>query len=740
MNVNKRHRFLDISIRTFLFIIFLFGVWGYLFVNQSIFAKVPFIGILIISLVLFLLTFKHPVKYTRWINDLALWFRFNQLDLLISILLMIGAFIVFRLTMAPGFVDINIDSLFWLYNLISVTPISYLGTTPYSLYFWAAEIFGFLFIKDSNFWVNFVSLFFAVLNVPIIYFLCLRLKKLLLKNEESNIFQSALWSWAPRLLSITLTSWYVFCWLYWMYALIIEVLVVNVFFVLITLTFLFWWLEKKSRWALIMGFFTFGLSLGTHSTNILLAPGLVLLVVMEIPRILHRKKLIFQMAIAFLVGISQFIWVPFTGNDYKGSFIFSIINYYWSFFHDRNHMGGTFSAFSTFLSLRDTTFFERIIEVFGAIIDQFGWIGIIFGCLGIFFITKRHLHLSAFLFVSFVIQVLFYSQTRYFDWRTYLLVMHLNWALFIFAGLLMCLTWLKKMFKNSSYQFKQSMIVLLFSGCLVSTFIPIHNNWSVVDLSEASYIDDFCEHVLYQLPDGSVLYDQMYSFEFEKTFCEVYTQQDADIYAEPYFHVREHEVMEGQFIAIGYVNDEMRERDTSIFLNGNCLAPVLYGNYGPDVPENYSGSKYPQILYQVRDTDSVYQEKVLSQSAAETYISKDFGKVTFNGYSLHSPIISEDMLTLDMYWTIEDLSLEQPSIKVVVWLREQAIGEFFMGEKMLTDCLAERITHAPFSFHDAIRMIIPSTIPDGETMLSLEFFEGDDPLGISIPLELIIIE
>ncbi len=97
---------------------------------------------------------------------------------------------------------------------------------------------------------------------------------------------------------------------YWSQAVLTEVYAVNVFVMTVQLNLLVAWSRRRTP-ALLIGFaFVFGLSPGTHMSNLGLAPAYALFILLVDPAILRRPRTIAAMLAAFLLGLAQFAWLP----------------------------------------------------------------------------------------------------------------------------------------------------------------------------------------------------------------------------------------------------------------------------------------------------------------------------------------------------------------------------------------------------------------------------------------------
>lgn len=97
---------------------------------------------------------------------------------------------------------------------------------------------------------------------------------------------------------------------YWSQAVLTEVYAVNVFVMTITLNLLVAWSHRRTDAWLVAFAFVFGLSPGTHMSNLGMALGYALFILVVDPAILRRPGLILAMLAVFVLGLAQFAWLP----------------------------------------------------------------------------------------------------------------------------------------------------------------------------------------------------------------------------------------------------------------------------------------------------------------------------------------------------------------------------------------------------------------------------------------------
>jgi hypothetical protein len=164
--------------------------------------------------------------------------------------------------------------------------------TGYPLFTWLAALFAYaLPVGDVAFRTNAMCAVLAAAGVAGVYVLARQLG-----------LRPLVAAFSALLLGVGTT--------YWSQAVLTEVYAVNVFVMTIQLNLLVAWSRRRTPGLLIAFAFAFGLSPGTHMSNLGLAPTYALFILLVDPGILRRPGTIAAMLAVFLVGLAQFAWLP----------------------------------------------------------------------------------------------------------------------------------------------------------------------------------------------------------------------------------------------------------------------------------------------------------------------------------------------------------------------------------------------------------------------------------------------
>ncbi len=634
----------------------------------------------------------------------------KRIDLFLALLMAGVAFLVFRLTMAPGLIDLERDSLGHINGLHAGIPI---GPTGYPIFVWVVQLFLIVPLESVAFRINLVSVVFGALSAAALYFVILRFLDTSIANCK-DAQAGSINKWGMRLAAILMTVWYIFSPIFWLVSTITEVYTFNVFMVLAILLALLRWTETEKP-TFFYGFcFLFGLSMGSHVTNILLVPGLVVLIFIRSPRIWRMPKVWLVGLTLFLAAASQYIWVPLMRGYPGDGFFDRVIRYFLEWFSSDGLSGRSFAYAWPEVPSRLILFIEYSLE-------QFGLPGLILGVLGIGYLLRRRLDWFYFLFISYLIQMVFFSQWDGSDWWTSLTVTHLTWVFFMALGLWWVASQIKKLLTASGPALHMVLAILALLVYIGALALPVALRWKKRDLSKAAYLDDFFRKSFQLMPAGSQLYDIMavygYRPESAMSYYQMYHEEDFGVDS---FSLYEMDNISGEirtFIIMSHENLEtfIRYRKIDPFKP----VPVLYANPSPDrtglYPLPYIG--HPLVLFELMPG---YEALLLSAAQPEYSIAYEFGCVVLEGYSTDSKPFRDGVFKVRFFWTIPDPFPVPPDVVAVLKLNDAAIGQFPVGRGLLDDYLLDHPTTQALEISDSVSMVVPSYLPSGEYDLSIE--------------------
>ena len=161
----------------------------------------------------------------------------------------------------------------------------------YPLYLLIGHLFTRLPFGNVGYRMNLMSAFFGALAITLLYLLLLKLTQRLFVSLVASLFLA-------------------YSFFFWSLSVMAEVYTLHIFLmaalVLIVLT---WQEQRGSRW-LYLFTLLYGLSLGNHSSTLLLAPGLLYWLLATDYRQLLQHKHILVMLTLFVLGLSVYIYLP----------------------------------------------------------------------------------------------------------------------------------------------------------------------------------------------------------------------------------------------------------------------------------------------------------------------------------------------------------------------------------------------------------------------------------------------
>jgi hypothetical protein len=482
-------------------------------------------------------------------------------------------------------------------------------STGYPLYTWLGKLFTFLPIGDVAHRVNLMS---ATLGAGGVALLC-SIVRLLTSGLGPRV--------GSQLASAFAALSFAFSRTFWSQTGIAEVYAPNVFMMALTLLLLMFWARTEERhrarpaggswWrrfvpsrrslALLAAFgLCFGLSLGTHMSNLGFAPGFALFILLISWRTAVSPIGVTAAGSGFFLGLLQFLWLPLRAStltdramrERAPTTLRGIYNY-------------TLGAFPQFkFAFPLVAIPDRIVIYLDFLRQQFGLLGIALGLLGmgvlLWWRPKRF-----FLVVGmYLFHVWFFVQYRVFDLDVFFIPAHLLYAIFVGVGV----AWLIGRLFSVVRQRRRWRVALVVGLALILA-LPVGRelraNWEANDTSDDTAVNDFYENVFELLPEGAVLLGRSGVFGYDMFYYRMVYDVRPDVVMP---HLPDPDVDPGQI--------EGREFYTTIRLDSREAGrgpwalprdlldrdawhvPVLFGGSG----QGGSGPGVrPLVLYRVTD-------------------------------------------------------------------------------------------------------------------------------------------
>jgi Protein O-mannosyl-transferase TMEM260-like len=629
------------------------------------------------------------------------------------------ALLIYLRTLTPSLSYLSPDGS----ELATVPAVLGLAHPPgYPLYTWL----GFLFSRllqagDVAHRMNMMSAALGALGVGALYLILIRL----LPSERLGL----LWRRVVAALSALL---FAFSLTFWSQAVIAEVYAPNIGLVGLTLVILLRWERTRHLLDFFVFALVFGLSLGTHMSNLGFAPALALFALLtaftpreesdaagRMPtwsrRALGLAGLILVGGLGFALGAAQFLWLPLrasTINDPLSIRIapVSLGNLY-------QYTLGAFTQLRFAFPLGALP--DRVVIYIYFLIQQSGLPGLLLGVAGMvsLLVTRpRHFYL---VLGMYLVNVWFFTQYRAFDLEVFFIPAHYLWAILIAFGLmegLHAIGWLAI-----------RLGLRLGSGCLSSgaraglavlillpSLTPLRRNWAKNDLSSDTAINDFYANVWERLPADSALVTARGVFGYDAFYWQlVYDTRDDVLLPLLPTPTPSPVSLAGRevFGTTRTVSSQggMFAPPAGLTPAESWVVPVLLGQQ----PERQIGRREQLVLYRYSEAPP---QLAVREATPSVVTQADFGPAILVGAHISSTSIeSGQAIDVTLYWR----SQAPVPLRVILRLGSQTLEQHEVGFGLLSRYAKEVGIGEEDLIVDRYAVIIPSTVQPGLYALTL---------------------
>jgi hypothetical protein len=413
----------------------------------------------------------------------------TRLDRLIALAVSFAALTVYGLTLTPSLSYLSPDGS----ELATVPYVLGLAHSPgYPLFTWLGFLFSHLVpLGDIAYRTNLMSAVMAALAAGGLYLILIRLLP--------DGIPPALRRGAALLSTLLL----VFSKTYWAQALIAEVYAPNALLIVLTLLALLRWERKRRLRDFFLFALVFGLSLGTHISDLGFAPAFIVFILLCIfeparktadpaaqtqpakrsgnfidasnngsgvltsaPRTSVRGRLrersnddpsaphhplwsLLAVSITglfgFALGAAQFLWLPLAAGTLNDRAM--LRNAPTTLAGIYNYTLGAFPNFKFAFAI--TALPDRLVIYLDLLHQQFGLIGIGLGILGLFSLLARRTRHFFLLLGMYLVHVWFFIQYSAFDLDVFFIPAHMLWAAFMAFGLYEIIKQANSVIKNA---------------------------------------------------------------------------------------------------------------------------------------------------------------------------------------------------------------------------------------------------------------------------------------------------
>lgn len=431
--------------------------------------------------------------------------RNHLADLLIALAIFLLCLGVYVATLTPSLSYVSPDGN----ELATVAyTLDLAHSTGYPLYTWLGKLFTLLPVGDVAYRVNLMSAVLGAGGVGLLYVILRQVT-----DAEGR-------AWLSRGASAFAALLFGLSRAFWSQTTIAEVYAPNVFMVALTVALLLAWARAEERdrasrsteepWRrrllpsrpsllLLFAFgLVYGLSLGTHLSNLGFAPAFALFILLVSLWTALSPVGIGVAGAGFLLGVLQFLWLPLRAHTLVDAPMRA---------HAPTTLAGIYSytlgAFPQFkFAFPVTALPGRIVIYLYFLTQQFGVIGVFLGIVGMWVLLLRRPK-RFFLFVGmYLVHVWFFIQYRVFDLDVFFIPAHLIYALFIWSAVWWLLERVTALRRRGVRVALAGLLTLALVGGLAR---QVRANWAPNDRSGDTAINDFYDVVFDMLPEDAVL-------------------------------------------------------------------------------------------------------------------------------------------------------------------------------------------------------------------------------------------
>lgn len=630
-------------------------------------------------------------------------------DYLIAALIAISALVVYSLTLTPSLSYLSPDGS----ELATVPYVLGLAHSPgYPFYTWLGYLFTHLLpLGDVAHRVNLMSAIMGAMSAGGLYLIAVQLLPIRLPGRRAAAALGAL------LFAFSVDQW--------LQSLIAEVYAPNIALVALTLLALLAWERKRRTRDFFLFALAFGLSLGTHISNLGFAPAFIFFILLTVcmpsemetthsaARFFELIQLAVSGGIGFALGALQFLWLPLRAGSLNDRAM--LRNTPITFRGLYNYTLGAFPNFKFAFPIFALP--DRLVLYLDLLRQQFGLIGIFVGIAGLFYLLftrPRHFFL---LVGMYLVHVWFFIQYSAFDLEVFFIPAHFLWAVFIGFGFALVYQALQALLVRLPGRHKlPGLIVGLLVGLVVLLIglIPLRANWAQNDLSQDTAINDFYANIWEVLPRDSVLLTPGGVFGYDAFYWQLVYETRPDITL-PAIANPDPKKEDLEDVDLYATTPALQNNRGPGALPPNILSdelwetPILFG----EQPVGQGGRRGSLVLYhlteqppQLVEIDPHPQIEMRAEIGPAILVGADVGA---------TKVENGARIKLTLYWRI------QPGarLRVNISLGDQPLEEHEVGFGLLGRYAREFGVPPNGTIVERYELVIPSTIPAGEWPLTI---------------------
>jgi hypothetical protein len=631
-------------------------------------------------------------------------------DGLIGLTIFSTALAVYNATLTPSLSYKSPDG-----NELATIPyvLGLAHSTGYPLYTWLGKLFTFVPIGDVAHRINLMSAVMGAGGVVLLYAI---VRQLTTSHTSDRVGQGRVASAFAALL-------FAFSRAFWSQTGIAEVYAPNVFMLALTVWLLLRWAQVRESnqrgavgWLLAFSL-SFGLSLGTHMSNLGFAPAFVLFILLVDWRLVTRPLEWLGAAGAFGLGVLQFAWLPYqahTLNDapmmrHAPTTLQGIYNY-------------TLGAFPQFkFAFPLTAIPDRIVLYLYLLRQQYFVFGIFLGLYGLTEMLIRRPKRFFLVVVMYLAHVFFFIQYRVFDLDVFFIPAHLLYAVFVGFGVYQIVGYLWGWVGRRQGRGRRFVRLAVSVGLALALLLPVvgevRANWQANDYSDDVAINDFYNNVWAMLPEGSAILDQSGVFGYDMFYYRLVYNVRPDVLmphldtpAPGRVSIVDRDLYTTTRLDVGRSGRGPGALPPGLVDPQSWHVPVLLGQSGGGL-----GRGRDLVLYHVTDVDP----GLVVQNAQPQYlVGRRLGGLELVGFDLEGDgVEAGSRLHLRLYWRLVTKPSEMRWPLIATALGETPLETHELGLGNLTRYIQQFQPSPDGIVVEDYEVVVPSLLQSGDYTL-----------------------
>ncbi len=623
--------------------------------------------------------------------------RLKRTDLFIGLALVVIALLAYLATLTPSLSYQSPDGN----ELATIPYVLGLAHMPgYPLYMWLGKIFTFLPFGDIAHRMNLMSAICAAFGVAGIYLITTMIlhprAASISTRRAGAVFTALIFAFSPT---------------FWSQALIAEVYTANIAMIMMSLLMLLRWEITRRDRDFFLFALIYGLSLGTHISNLGFAPAIGLFVLLTDRSVLKRPSLWIAAVAGFSIGAAQYLWLPLRAKTLSDQGLMGNAPLTLKDLYD--YTLGAFPQLKFAFEMSELP--DRVVVYIYLLWDQFSLIGVLLGIIGLFSLLYRRTRHYYLFMGMYLVHTWFFIQYRAFDLEVFFIPAHFIWAIFIAFGMVELMhaieTWLQRLTAGQITTVARWAVVGVVAAM---GLYPLMENYASRDRSNDVNTNDFYANVWTYLPEDSTLLSRAGVMGYDAFYWQLAydTRPDVVLPALPTHNPTYSDLQGRELFSTTPLNGVNQNRGLGaltkdIIPTGTWQTPVLVGSQG------LTGSRNRLVLYRLSQQAPTF---VVDEAQPDLEIHADFGNLTLLGVDIPDrPVESGGCLHLILYWTFQ--RLEPISLTIDLDERPLETHELGFGNLKRYNAEVRRVTDGVIV--EDYWLVIPSTIQPGSHGLDI---------------------